>query len=57
MMGRQPPTQAQLFYTAFNLERRVRVDHPLRKIAAVVDFEFAYQEVADRYGANGNEHR
>jgi predicted nucleic acid-binding protein len=34
MMGRQPPLQAQLFYVGFNLDRRVRADHPLRTIAA-----------------------
>lgn len=54
MMGRQSPPQAQLFYTGFSLEQRVRADHPLRRIAALVDFEFAYREVAERYGANGN---
>ena len=54
MMGRQPPAQAQLFYTGFSLEQRVRADHPLRAIAARIDFEFAYQAVANRYGDNGN---
>jgi transposase len=54
MMGRQPPAQAQLFYTGFNLEGRVRADHPLRAVAAQVDFDFAYQAVADKYGDNGN---
>jgi transposase len=54
MMGRQPPAQARLFYTGFSLEQRVRADHPLRAIAARIDFEFAYQAVADRYGDNGN---
>ena len=54
MMGRQPPAQAQLFYTAFNLEGRVRADHPLRAVAAQVDFDFAYQAVVDKYGDNGN---
>lgn len=54
MMGRQPPAQAQLFYTRFNLEARVRAEHPLRAVAAQVDFDFAYQSVADKYGDNGN---
>jgi transposase len=54
MMGRQPPAQAQLFYTGFNLEARVRADHPLRAVAAQVDFDFAYGAVADKYGDNGN---
>lgn len=54
MMGRQPPVQAQLFYTGLNLERRVRSDHPLRRIASSIDFDFAYEAVAERYGDNGN---
>jgi transposase len=54
MMGRQPPAQAQLFYTGFSLDGRVRSDHPLRAVAAQVDFDFAYQAVVDKYGDNGN---
>jgi transposase len=54
MMGHQPPLQAQLFYTGFNLETRVRADHPLRAIASRIDFDFSYDEVAGRYGDNGN---
>ena len=54
MMGRQPPPQPQLFYTSFNLEKRVRSDHPLRKIAGSVDLDFVYAEVGQSYGTNGN---
>jgi len=54
MMGRQPPPQPKLFYPALNLERRIREDHILRKIAQLVDFDFIYQQVADTYGSNGN---
>jgi transposase len=54
MMGRASPPQAKLFYTDFNLEARIRADHPLRRIAATIDFDFLYPELADRYGANGN---
>lgn len=54
MMGRQPPVQAQLFYTGFSLEARVRADHPLRAIASRIDFDFSYQAVAEKYGDNGN---
>jgi transposase len=53
-MGRASPPQAKLFYTDFNLEARIRADHPLRAIAATIDFDFVYAEVADRYGDNGN---
>ena len=54
MMGRQPDFQHKLFVTGFNLEKRVRKDHPLRKIAATIDFDFTYKEVKDTYGENGN---
>jgi len=54
MMGRQKPPQPKLFYADFNVERRVRKNHPLRRIAGVVDFDFIYKEVKDRYGINGN---
>ena len=54
MMGHQPPLQEKLFYTDLNLDRRIRPTHPLRRIAALIDFEFVYREVADTYGANGH---
>ena len=54
MMGKQPGNQQKLFYYNISLERRVPEKHVLRKIKAVIDFEFIYQEVKDRYGYNGN---
>jgi len=54
MMGRQPPYQNKLFITGFNLEKRIREDHILRKIAQQIDFNFIYREVKDTYGDNGN---
>lgn len=54
MMGREAPLQRKLFYTDFNLERRVRANHPLRHIAQRIDFEFSYTEVAATYGDNGH---
>jgi hypothetical protein len=54
MMGVQEPDQYKLFYTDINISERVRKDHPLRRIASRVDFEFTYKEVADRYGTKGN---
>jgi transposase len=54
MMGRQRPPQSKLFYTNFHLDKRVRKNHPLRTVARVVDFDFIYREVEDRYGINGN---
>jgi len=55
MMGHQPPPQSSLFYTRINLERRVRANHVLRKVARMVDFDFVYAEVKERYGYNGND--
>lgn len=55
MMGFEKPKQGQLFYTNFNLDTRVRSDHPLRKIAEKIDFDFSYEIVAHTYGNNGNE--
>jgi transposase len=54
MMGRDKPPQGSLFYTGINLEKRVRREHILRRIAQLVDFEFVYEEVKERYGYNGN---
>lgn len=55
MMGREKPRQPSLFYHRVNLEQRIRGNHLLRKIDAAIDFDFIYDEVADRYGRNGNE--
>lgn len=55
MMGRQSKVQSKLFYTAFNLEQRVRRNHILRKVKRHIDFDFIYNEVKDTYGINGNE--
>ncbi|MDI9393185.1 MAG: IS1182 family transposase [Synergistota bacterium] len=54
MMGVQEPDNSKIFYTNLNTAERVRRDHPLRRIAARVDFDFTYKEVADRYGTRGN---
>ena len=54
MMGTEEPGQGKLFYTGFRLEARVRANHPLRQIARAVDLSFIADEVADKYGRNGN---
>ena len=54
MMGQQPPPQEKLFYTGLTLDKRIRRNHPLRNIDEVIDFEFIYNEVKDKYGSNGN---
>ena len=53
MMGIQN-SQPVLFAYHVNLEKRVRPDHPLRRVNALVDFSFARKEVAACYGYNGN---
>jgi len=54
MMGRESAPQPSLFYTGINLDKRVRSDHVLRKVARLVDFDFMYGEVKESYGYNGN---
>jgi transposase/uncharacterized protein (UPF0179 family) len=54
MMGRQPKVQKRLFYTKFNLDRRIRKDHILRKIDKHINFDFIYDQVKDTYGSKGN---
>ena len=54
MMGMQAPPQSSLFYIGINIDKRVRANHPLRRIRELIDFDFAYEEVKDRYGTNGN---
>jgi transposase len=53
-MGEQK-SEPQLFNYAVNLERRVRANHPLRQVKALIDFSFVREEVAHCYGRNGNE--
>src|SRR5512139_1203774 len=54
MMGHQAPYQHKFFVKAFNLDKRIRPDHLLRKILEKLEFDFIYQEVKETYGANGN---
>jgi transposase len=53
MMGQQDQ-QKELFSYNVDLDRRVRADNPLRRIAAKIDFSFARAEVEHTYGHNGN---
>jgi transposase len=55
MMGIQPEAQGKLFFTNVNMEKRVRSNHPLRKIATNIDFDFSYKAVKDKCGNNRNE--
>src|SRR5438046_2752398 len=54
MMGIHQP-QPELFSYQVNLEKRIRLDHPLRRVAQAVDFSFVRAEVGPCYGENGNE--
>ncbi len=55
MMGYESKeNQGKLFYYGLHLEQRVRPDHPLRKIAELIDFDFIYNEVKESYGMKGN---
>src|SRR5712692_3791231 len=54
MIGEQK-SEPELFNYAVNLEKRVRANHPLRQVKAVIDFGFVREEVAHCYGKKGNE--
>src|SRR6266496_6803593 len=54
MMG-QRKSESELFNYAVNLEKRVRANHPLRQIKALIDLSFVREEVAHCYGTKGNE--
>jgi transposase len=53
MMGQQNQ-QKELFSYHVDMDRRVRADNPLRKIASAIDFSFARAVVEHTYGQNGN---
>jgi len=45
----------ELFCYGVNLEKRVPLNHPLRKIKQALDLRFVRTEVSQFYGYNGNE--
>jgi transposase len=53
-MGHEQAREPRLFYTNFNLDRRVPANHPLRRVAKQIDFSFVRAEVASLYGERGN---
>jgi transposase len=53
MMGYQQ-NQSKLFYVGIDMDKRVRANHPLRRINQLIDFDFSYKEVQEHYGKNGN---
>jgi len=53
-MGRKSEFQHKMFITGFNLDKRIRKDHILRRISEKINFDFIYKEVEETYGINGN---
>src|SRR5512146_3107438 len=53
MMGIHQP-QNELFNYQVNLGKRVRADHPLRRIKAILDLSFVRPAVEPFYGKNGH---
>lgn len=54
MMGAKRQRKGKLFYYDLNLEKRIRSDHPLRKVLEWVDFNFVRAKVKQFYGHNGH---
>jgi transposase len=52
MMGRLNHDQEQFFYS-FRLDEAVPADHPVRRIAAVLDLSWVYCELAPYYPKTG----
>jgi hypothetical protein len=52
MMGERDP-QKQLWSYQVNLDKRVRSDHPLRRIKRTLELDFVRREVAKFYGTKG----
>ena len=46
--------QNDLFSYSVQLDKRIRPDHPLRRIRALIDFSFARAETARFYGCHGS---
>src|SRR4029077_7188303 len=53
MMGERD-RQAPMWSYRVNLDKRVRSDHPLRRINVVLDLSFVREQVAHTYGRKGN---
>jgi transposase len=53
MMGERDP-QKQLWSYQVNLDKRVRSDHPLRRIYETLELDFVQREVAKFYGTKGS---
>jgi len=56
MLGQQK-SEPQLFNYAINLEKRVRANHPLRRVKAAIDLSFFREEAPAVTGRTGVMHR
>lgn len=54
MMGPDQQADSKLFHYNFNLEERIRPNHPLRAIRKTIDFSFVRSKVKHLYGRRGN---
>jgi hypothetical protein len=54
MMGVLEQPQNSLFHFGVKLDKRIRSNHPLRKVNELIDFHFVYDEAISFYGHNGN---
>ena len=53
MIGVESPNNGKLFYH-FSLEKKVRKNHPLRKLKEILNLDFMYGLLKNKYGYNGN---
>jgi hypothetical protein len=53
-MMSEEDSQVPIWSYRVNLDRRVRSDHPLRRIRSALDLSFVRKAVAHTYGQKGN---
>lgn len=55
MIGPIQQSEPRLFHYGVNLEKRVRMNNPLRAVKTAIDFGFVREQVAGFYGSDGHE--
>jgi transposase len=53
MMGTTEKKSGKMFYS-FCLNKKIPQDHPLRKLKQILELEFMYDLLKNKYGTNGN---
>ena len=53
-MMSEEDSQVPIWSYGVNLDKRIRSDHPLRRINGVLDLSFVRGQVAHTYGRRGN---